>query len=316
MHFFNSSPSSLSKSDPQIQKQSHLENVARPHRQHVRRLPRRHTDRRVAGGGGGAILRVQAGDRDEEKPTLSRPTHPHHQLLTPADSFLQLTRHATRIHTFHFSLSLSLPKKKAGYTVTLASPAGGPIPVDAASRSGDFYTPAAKRFDADEDTKAMLAASKKVVDLDPTGVDVVFVAGGHGAVADLATDQTVAAFLVAVADAGRAPVASVCHGVVALLSSDACAAHFVKGKRLTGFSDAEEVAVGKVELMGGADKTLEARLKAAGGLYTAGPDWAPHVVVDGKVVTGQNPASSAATAVAAVKAAAESLTPAVEAGGE
>ena len=78
----------------------------------------------------------------------------------------------------------------------------------------------------------------------------------------------------------------------------------------------EEVAVGTVELMGGADKTLEARLKAAGGLYTAGPDWAPHVVVDGKVVTGQNPASSAATAVAAVKAAAESLTPAVEAGGE
>jgi putative intracellular protease/amidase len=227
------------------------------------------------------------------------------------------SRDTPRASTPSTSPSLSLyQKKKAGYTVTLASPAGGPIPVDAASRSGDFYTPAAKRFDADEDTKAMLAASKKVVDLDPTGVDVVFVAGGHGAVADLATDQTVAAFLVAVADAGRAPVASVCHGVVALLSSDACAAHFVKGKRLTGFSDAEEVAVGKVELMGGADKTLEARLKAAGGLYTAGPDWAPHVVVDGKVVTGQNPASSAATAVAAVKAAAESLTPAVEAGGE
>ena len=181
--------------------------------------------------------------------------------------------------------------------------------MDAASRSGDFYTPAAKRFDEGEDTKKLLAESTKISDLDPAAVDVVFVAGGHGAVADLATDPSVASFLVAIADAGRAPVASVCHGVIALVASDDTAARFVRGKRLTGFSDAEERAVDKVALMGGPDKTLEARLRAVGGLYSSGPDWAPHVVTDGLVVTGQNPASSAETAAAAIKAAAAPLTP-------
>jgi len=188
---------------------------------------------------------------------------------------------------------------------------GGPIPVDAASRGGDFYTPAARRFDEETDTKTLLDASKRLADVDPSAADVVFVAGGHGAVADLAS-PSVGAFLAAAAEAGKV-VATVCHGAVALLGPGAEA--LVRGRRVTGFSDAEEAAVGKVDAVGGPGKTLEARLKAGGADFTSGPDWGEHVVVDGKLVTGQNPASSAAAAAAAVKAATAPPTPEVEAGG-
>ena len=236
----------------------------------------------LAGGGAGAGGALQPGAL--RPPAFSRPSPVSHASLHP-----------------------SPPSTQAGLPVDLASPAGGPIPVDAASRSGDFYTPAAQRFDREE--KALLEGSQKLGSLDPKAYSIIFVAGGHGAVADLAS-PAVGSFLAAAADSG-AVVSAVCHGVIALLGAQEV---LVRGRKLTGFSDAEEVAVGKVDAMGGPGKTLEARLKAAGASYSAGPDWAEHVVTDGKLVTGQNPASSAAVAAAAIKAAAEPLTPAVDAG--
>jgi putative intracellular protease/amidase len=153
-----------------------------------------------------------------------------------------------------------------------------------------------------------------VAEVDGTAYDAIFVAGGHGAVADLGTDPAVGALLAAADGAGRV-VSAVCHGVVALLNGDAAASRLVRGRRLTGFSDAEEDAVGKTAAVGGPGQTLEARLKAAGATYTAGPDWAPHVVIDGRLVTGQNPQSSAGVAAAVVEAVEKPPTPAVDAGG-
>ena len=222
-----------------------------------------------------------------------------------------LTTHNTSLCPTHNPLTHPL---QAGWAVDIASPAGGPVPVDAASRSGDFYTPAARRFDDEEATRSALEAAKKVSDCDASAYAAVFIAGGHGAVVDLATDPGVATFLAAADGAGKV-VSAVCHGVVALLNGDDCAARFVSGRRLTGFSDAEEAAVGKTDAVGGPGQTLEARLTAGGADYSAGPDWAPHVVVDGRLVTGQNPASSAAVAAAVVEAVEKPPTPAVDAGG-
>jgi putative intracellular protease/amidase len=123
--------------------------------------------------------------------------------------------------------------------------------------------------------------------------DAVFYPGGHGPMWDLPDNHASVALIEAFVKADK-PVGAVCHAPVALVNvRGRDGEYLVKGKRVTGFSNSEEEAVGLTAVV---PFLLEDRLKERGGSYSKGPDWAQHVQVDGKLVTGQNPASSEAGA--------------------
>jgi putative intracellular protease/amidase len=123
--------------------------------------------------------------------------------------------------------------------------------------------------------------------------DAVFYPGGHGPLWDLAEDRASIALIEKLFAAGK-PVAAVCHGPAVLRHAKAPdGTPLVKGKAVTGFADSEEAAV---QLTNVVPFLVEQELKAKGGKYSKGADWADHVVVDGNLITGQNPASSESTA--------------------
>jgi putative intracellular protease/amidase len=179
--------------------------------------------------------------------------------------------------------------KDAGATITLASPKGGQPPLDPKSDEPDAQTEATERFKADVESTAQLANTHRLADVDVADYDAVFYPGGHGPLWDLANDQhSIAIIQDAMAD-GK-PVALVCHAPAALKNvTDGDGAPLVQGKTVTGFSNSEEEAVGLTDVV---PFLLEDALKEAGGQYSRGDDWAVHVVEDGLLITGQNPASS------------------------
>jgi putative intracellular protease/amidase len=183
--------------------------------------------------------------------------------------------------------------RQAGAEVVLASPAGGPAPIDPASEDEGFQTEATRRFSADPVAQQALASTLKLSDLRPEAYDAVFYAGGFGPMFDLAQDGASARLIETLVRAGR-PVAAVCHGVAALRPARTPGgAPLVQGRSVTGFSNSEEQAAHGT---GVAPFLVEDELKRLGGHYSSGGDWMAHVVVDGKLITGQNPASSEAAA--------------------
>lgn len=179
--------------------------------------------------------------------------------------------------------------RDAGATITLASPKGGQPPLDPKSDEPDAQTEATKRFKGDLEANAQLAATHKLSDIDIAQYDAVFYPGGHGPMWDLANDSASIA-LIQNALAADKPVAAVCHAPAALKNvKDADGTPLVQGKTVTGFSNSEEDAVGLSDIV---PFMLEDTLKEQGGEYSRGDDWAVHVVEDGLLITGQNPASS------------------------
>ena len=188
--------------------------------------------------------------------------------------------------------------KDAGAEVTLASPEGGQPPLDPSSNAPDAQTEATNRFQADLDAQAALANTHKLVDIDIAKFDAVFYPGGHGPLWDLAESAT-SVRLIEDALAANKPVATVCHapGVLRhVKGSDG--KPLVAGRKVTGFTNSEEDAVGLTNVV---PFLVEDMLKDLGGQYTKGDDWSSHVEVDGLLITGQNPGSSEATAQALLK---------------
>lgn len=185
--------------------------------------------------------------------------------------------------------------RDAGADVTLASPKGGQPPLDPKSASADSQTEATRRFEADAEAKAALADTRRLADVQIEDYDAVFYPGGHGPLWDLAGDATSIALIEAAVAAGK-PVGAVCHAPAVLRSVKASdGTPLVKGKKVTGFTNSEEAAVGLTDIV---PFLVEDMLVANGGVYSRGADWAPHVESDGLLVTGQNPASSAPSAQA------------------
>ena len=183
--------------------------------------------------------------------------------------------------------------KDAGATLTLASPAGGQPPLDPKSADADALTDATRRFDADLEAKAALAATHRLADVNLADYDAVFYPGGHGPLWDLAEDTTSIALIEAAIAAGK-PVAAVCHAPGVLRHVRAADGQpLVKGKAVTGFTNTEEAAVGLTDVV---PFLVEDMLVANGGTYSKTADWGVHVVRDGLLITGQNPASSAEAA--------------------
>jgi putative intracellular protease/amidase len=182
----------------------------------------------------------------------------------------------------------------AGATITLASPAGGQPPLDPRSDASEAQTDATRRFRDDPETQTALANTTKLIDVSAASFDAVFYPGGHGPMWDMPDNATSIALIEAFVAADK-PVAAVCHAPIALKNVRTTDGELlVKGRDVTGFSNSEEAAVGLTDVV---PELLEDVLKADGGNYRkADEDFAPYVVVDGKLVTGQNPASSAPAA--------------------
>jgi putative intracellular protease/amidase len=183
----------------------------------------------------------------------------------------------------------------AGAQVDIASPRGGKPPADPKSESEP--TPAVKAFLADTAARAKLDATLRLADIQQT-YDAYFVVGGHGVMWDLADNSALGGLLARAYDDGKV-VAAVCHGPGALVNVRlANGEPLVKGKKVTGFTDAEETAVGLEKVV---PFLLERTLRDRGSKYESGPLWQPYAVTDGRLVTGQNPASSAPTAQQVLK---------------
>ena len=189
--------------------------------------------------------------------------------------------------------------KDAGAELTLASPKGGQPPVDPKSEAEDSQTPATRRFETDAAARSVLANTVALSSVDAGDFDAVFYPGGHGPLWDLAEDADSIALIENAIGAGK-PVAAVCHAPAVLRHvKDAAGAPLVNGKRVTGFSNTEEAAVGLTDI---APFSVEDMLRGNGGDYRRPEDWSSHVEHDGLLITGQNPASSEATAEALLAA--------------
>ncbi len=186
--------------------------------------------------------------------------------------------------------------KDAGAEVTLASPKGGQPPLDPRSDDPNAQTKSTRRFKDDDSAKADLAHTEKLSNLKAADFDAVFYAGGHGPLWDLAEDEASIALIEAFLTNGK-PVAAVCHAPGVLRHAKADGAPLVKGRNVTGFSDSEEAAVELTKIV---PFLVEDELKRLGGLYHKGADWGAFIQTDGKLITGQNPASSAAVALAVI----------------
>lgn len=186
----------------------------------------------------------------------------------------------------------------AGADVTLASPAGGQPPLDPKSNEPDAQTETTKRFEADEVAMQALANTHKLSEVLNQDFDAVFYPGGHGPLWDLANDQNSISLIEQTLQANK-PVALVCHAPGVLRDvKNAEGRPIVEGKSVTGFSNTEEDGVGLTDVV---PFLVEDTLKEKGGQYSKAEDWQVHVQQDGLLITGQNPASSAATAEALLK---------------
>ena len=186
----------------------------------------------------------------------------------------------------------------AGAEVVLASPAGGQPPLDPKSNEPDAQTETTKRFEADEVAMQALANTHKLSEVFNQDFDAVFYPGGHGPLWDLAKDQNSISLIEQTLQADK-PVALVCHAPGVLRDvKDAEGHSIVEGKTVTGFTNTEENGVGLTDIV---PFLVEDMLKEKGGKYSKAEDWQVHVQQDGLLITGQNPASSAATAEALLK---------------
>ena len=188
--------------------------------------------------------------------------------------------------------------RDAGVAITLASPKGGQPPLDPKSDEPANQTHDTDRFRTDTDAQAALGSTLKLSTLQAADYDAVFYVGGHGPLWDLAEDADSIALIETMYAADK-PVAAVCHGPGVLRHPRrADGQPLVAGKKVTGFTNSEEAAVQLTDVV---PFLVEDMLKGHGGHYSKAADWQPHVLTDGLLITGQNPASSEPAAHALLK---------------
>ncbi|UAM99041.1 type 1 glutamine amidotransferase domain-containing protein [Polaribacter litorisediminis] len=185
-----------------------------------------------------------------------------------------------------------------GADITIATPKGGAAPIDPSSDSPDAATKDTERFHNDAEAKESIANTKVLADMNPDDFDAVFYPGGHGPLWDLANDET-SITLIEKFNSQEKPIAFVCHAPAALKNvKDANGNPFVKGKKVTGFTNTEEEAVGLTNVV---PFLVEDMLSENGGIYSKKEDWASYAIQDGNLITGQNPASSELVAALLLK---------------
>lgn len=184
--------------------------------------------------------------------------------------------------------------RDAGVQLTLASPTGGQPPIDPKSDLPENQTSAMTRFKQDAEAQKALSQTVKLSDMKSEDFDIIFYVGGHGPMWDLVDNPDSIALIESFYNSGKL-VAAVCHSPAVFHRVMYNGAPLVKGKRVTGFTNGEEAAVQLTKVV---PFLVEDELKRIGGLYEKAADWERFAVVDGRLVTGQNPASSTAAAKA------------------
>jgi putative intracellular protease/amidase len=187
--------------------------------------------------------------------------------------------------------------RDAGVELTLASPKGGQPPIDPKSDLPENQTGAMARFKQDSVAQQALSQTVKLADVKADDYDSIFYVGGHGPMWDLADNPVSIALIESFYNSGK-PVAAVCHAPAVFHKVTYKGAPLVKSKRVTGFTNGEEAAVHLTHVV---PFLVEDELKRVGGLYEKAADWQSFVVVDGRLITGQNPASSTAAAQALLR---------------
>jgi putative intracellular protease/amidase len=184
--------------------------------------------------------------------------------------------------------------RDAGVQLTLASPKGGQPPIDPKSDLPENQTDAMTRFKNDQAAQTALSQTVKLADMKSEDFDTIFYVGGHGPMWDLADNPDSIALIESFYNSGK-PVAAVCHSPAVFHRATYNGQPLVKGKRVTGFTNGEEEAVQLTHVV---PFLVEDELKRGGGLYEKAPDWQSFAITDGRLITGQNPASSTAAAQA------------------
>src|SRR5271163_23165 len=184
--------------------------------------------------------------------------------------------------------------RDAGVELTLASPKGGEPPIDPKSDTPENQTPAMARYKQDAAAQKAFSQTAKLADMKAEDFDTVFYPGGHGPMWDLAESADSIALLESFYNSGK-PIALVCHAPGVLRHVKYQGQPLVKGKRVTGFTDAEEE---EVQLTKVVPFLVEDELKRLGGLFEKVANWQVLAITDGRLITGQNPASSTAAAQA------------------
>jgi putative intracellular protease/amidase len=187
--------------------------------------------------------------------------------------------------------------RDAGVEVTLASPKGGQPPLDPKSDLPENQTPAMARFKQDKAAQQALAGTVQLADMKSENFETVFYVGGHGPLWDLAESPASIALLESFYNSGKV-IALVCHSPGVLRHVMYQGEPLVKGKRVTGFTNEEEAAVQLTHVV---PFLVEDELKRLGAKFEKLPNWQPHSIVDGRLITGQNPASSTSAAQALMK---------------
>lgn len=175
-----------------------------------------------------------------------------------------------------------------GIQIDIATPLGGQPPIDPKSADPASATEDTKRFDSDTALLEKLKHTLKLADVKESDYDAVFYPGGHGPLWDLTKDKN-SINLIQKFYNNNKPVAFVCHAPGVLKDVKVNGDYLVKGKKVTGFSNSEEAAVGLTDVV---PFLLEEVLQANGGIYSKTENWQPYAVEDGLLITGQNPASS------------------------
>jgi putative intracellular protease/amidase len=187
--------------------------------------------------------------------------------------------------------------RDAGVELTLASPKGGQPPIDPKSDLPESQTAAMMRFKKDPVAQSALAHTVKLKDMRSDIFDAIFYPGGHGPMWDLVENPESIALIESFYNSGK-PVAAVCHAPAVLHRVMYQGAPIVEGKRVTGFANSEEE---EVQLTHVVPFLVEDELKRLGGIFEKAPNWQSFAITDGRLITGQNPASSTAGAQALLK---------------
>jgi len=176
-----------------------------------------------------------------------------------------------------------------GISVTLASPMGGRPPMDPSSAAENYQTEGTKRFENDTEVQELLSNTIKLETVNVADYDAVYYPGGHGPLWDLAEDKNSISLIEEFFNANK-PIAVACHAPAIFKNTKKQdGSPLVKGLNVTGFSNSEETASGLKDVV---PFLVEDMLTENGAIYSKGADWTPHVVEDGSLITGQNPASA------------------------
>ena len=190
--------------------------------------------------------------------------------------------------------------RDAGVELTLAPPKGGQPSIDPKSDLPEEQTPAMTRYKQDKEAQEQFSKTVKLSDMKSEEFDTVFYVGGHGPMWDIVDNPEAIALIESFYNSGK-PVAAVRHSAGIFHRVMYQGEPLIKGKRVTGFTNGEEATVNLTHVV---PFLVEDELKRIGGLYEKAADWAPFAVVDGRILSGQNPASSTVALLATRKAAA------------